>query len=147
MYNCSVWKNGGNQWRLNMNPAKKITTHSQGAVFADIFIKEIEEETGCSREFLEQSRPSITRLFDDVTGEELKTCLEQVKTLIRQQAETEKIAARTLEAANKLEKSNQRIFQNMLNTKKQISQIKKELQFTNVALFGSFSGRHIVYKA
>ncbi|MBN2342285.1 MAG: hypothetical protein JXX29_14615 [Deltaproteobacteria bacterium] len=119
-----------------MSCAKKFSSlSSEAEVIADIFIDEMREETGCSATFLSEARPSIIKLYRDVTGDALENCLDEVRTLIRQQAETEKTCERVREDAKKLEAVHEQLNTEIKAVRAQIIEMRNSLQHTAFSLF------------
>jgi hypothetical protein len=124
-----------------MTTAKKFSILIDGEnkspdVMADIFIEEMALETGCSREFLDRARDSVYKLFRDVEGETLETCLDDIKGVITQQAETEGYCQRAIVAANKLSESQKKIGSEFAKAGKQIAQAKNDLNIAMYTLYG-----------
>lgn len=128
--------------------AKKLNsqaTHTETdcETVADIFIEEVRRESGCSEAFLNEARASIVKLYRDVEGDALHKCLDDVRKLICQQAETEKICRQAKKDAHKLEEAHVRLGTELNAVRAQIVEMRNTLQVTAFSLIsaGRVQGR------
>ena len=108
--------------------------HTDPGVYADIFIEEMQQQTGCSEAFLVQARPALIKLYRDVKGEALENCLNDVRELIQQQAETERICAKAKEDAQKLDQMQMQLDSDLRNMRQQVNELRNTLQATSLIL-------------
>ncbi|MBN2524991.1 MAG: hypothetical protein JXR76_01270 [Deltaproteobacteria bacterium] len=101
---------------------------------ADEFIDEMERLTGCSRHFLEEARPSLEKLYRDVEGEALDKCLVDIRELIHQQAETERICASAKRDAQKLDQMQIQLDADLKHMRRQVTELRNTLQATSLML-------------
>ncbi len=130
-----------------MSTAKKFSSVSAFVnqspdVMADIFIDEMAAETGCSHRFLDSARVSVYKLFRDVEGDTLEACLDDIKNLIIQQAETENYCQRAVKAADKLAQSHMKIGKELLSASVKMQEAKRELNTAVYSLYG-LSGKTV----
>jgi hypothetical protein len=119
-----------------MSIAKKVTPPSSDpGVYADIFIEEMRRETGCSDAFLMDARPALVKLYRDVQGEALETCLDDVRQLIAQQAETERICELAKEDARRLEQTQRQLDSDIRSIHRQVKEIRDTLQATALTMY------------
>lgn len=119
-----------------MSIAKKIKTPSlDPGVYADIFIEEMQQQTGCSTRFLDEARPALIKLYRDVSGEPLENCLNDIRQLIEQQAETERVCRKAKEEAKALEKIQTQLDTDLKIMHRQVSDMRDTLRATAFTLF------------
>ncbi|MBN2716254.1 MAG: hypothetical protein JXX14_10395 [Deltaproteobacteria bacterium] len=127
-----------------MSTAKKIKTPAMDpGIYADIFIDEMREQTGCSDHFLAEARPSLIKLYRDVTGEPLETCLNDIRELIQQQADTERICAQARKDAIALEQTQRQLDSELKSMHRQVTDMRNTLRATAFTLFSMKGNRPI----
>lgn len=114
-----------------MSCAKKINPPlSDHDASADAFIKQMRQETGCSEQFLADARSSIVKMYRDVQGEALASCVADVRALIEQQAETEIVCQRAKKDALKLEYTHQQLDGELKLVRRQMLDMRNTLRAT-----------------
>jgi len=135
----------GGKIEVLMSIAKKvILPSSDPGVYADIFIDEMRQQTGCSDAFLMEARPALVKLYRDVKGEALDSCLDDVRQLIAQQAETERVCERAKEDARRLEQTQRQLDNDIRAMHRQVVEIRDTLQATALTMYAmknSFAGK------
>ena len=119
-----------------MSIAKKIKLPSRNPdIYADIFIEEMQQQTGCSSKFLEEARPALIKLYRDVSGDALEVCLNDVRELIQQQADTERICEQARKDAKRLEEVQLKLGEDLQSMHRQVSEMRNALRATAFTLF------------
>ncbi len=90
------------------------------------FIEELAEETGVSRAFLDDAKAVIARAFTDVPPDRRPECLENIRTTVRMQAETEAAVRSSMESAKRLVQAEERLLTSLQELKKEAQAAKEQ---------------------
>ena len=99
------------------------------------FLEELARETGVSREFLEEARPTIKILFAEVPEENRETCLLTVRDIVENQASTERDIPRARLGADMLRESQERLTERLSSLAKQTRQLATTFASLQLSLY------------
>ena len=90
------------------------------------FIEELAEETGVSRDFLDDARAVIARAFTEVPPERRPECLENIRLTVRMQAETEAAVRSSMESAKRLVQAEEHLLNKLQELKTEARAAKEQ---------------------
>ena len=111
-------------FKRNLNPSE-----------IDDFIEELAEETGVSRDFLDEAKAVIARAFTEVPPEYRPECLENIRLTVRMQAETEAAVRHSIESAKRLVQAEEMLVSKLHELRKEALAAKEQAAAAALGLF------------